>query len=159
MRDPRLRRAFDPEDISQSVLRSFFTRLALGQYELDQPRKLIRLLEAMARNKVASQAHKAQVRRRDETDPDGIGGREPTDPSPESWRIVAGQDLLDAVRSRLTDDERLLSDRRVQGRAWSEIAVEMGSTPEALRKRLDRAMDRVAVQLDIDCSLPESRGW
>src|SRR6476469_3927983 len=54
LRDPRLRRVFDSMDICQSVLASFFVRAAAGQYELDRPEQLVRLLVAIARTKVAS---------------------------------------------------------------------------------------------------------
>ena len=47
----RLRRLFDSEDICQSVLASFFVRMALGQYDLEQPEDLLKLLAVMARNK------------------------------------------------------------------------------------------------------------
>src|SRR4051794_15595325 len=53
MRDPRLRRTFDSSDICQSVFASFLARLALGQFDLEHPEQLVRLLESMARNKVA----------------------------------------------------------------------------------------------------------
>src|SRR6516165_4604099 len=71
IRDSRLRRLFDSADICQSVMANFFTRLSLGQYDLESPAQLIRLLESMARNKVATQARKAQVTRRDEREIDG----------------------------------------------------------------------------------------
>ena len=48
--DRRLRRAFDSTDICQSVLASFFVRAASGQYDLQKPEQLIRLLIGMARN-------------------------------------------------------------------------------------------------------------
>ena len=39
-------------DIGQSVMGSFFLRAALGEYDLDRPEDLIRLLISMTRNKV-----------------------------------------------------------------------------------------------------------
>src|SRR5262245_23455849 len=62
--DPRLRRVLDSMDICQSVLASFFVRTAAGQYELEQPDQLIRLLVVMARKKVAFQARKQRAQRR-----------------------------------------------------------------------------------------------
>src|SRR6188768_1022559 len=56
LRDPRLRRDFDSMDICQSVLASFFVRAALGQYELDQPEQLLRLLVDMSRKKLVDHA-------------------------------------------------------------------------------------------------------
>src|SRR5271168_2063640 len=65
LRDPRLRRALDSIDICQSVLASFFLRAASGQYQLETSSQLLRLLVAMARNKLASQARHSYVTRRD----------------------------------------------------------------------------------------------
>ena len=59
--DPRLRRVCDSMDICQAVLGSFFVRAASGQYELDTPEQLLRLLTAMARNKLLNQARQDRV--------------------------------------------------------------------------------------------------
>jgi RNA polymerase sigma-70 factor (ECF subfamily) len=53
LRQQRLRRFFDSMDICQSVLNSFFVRTALGQFDLNSPDDLFRLLLVMARNKLA----------------------------------------------------------------------------------------------------------
>ena len=47
LRDDRLRRVLDSMDICQSVLASFFVRAALGQYGLDSPEQLLRLLTSI----------------------------------------------------------------------------------------------------------------
>ena len=63
LRDPRLRRLIDEADVCQSVLKSFFLRVQLGQYDVVDPRDLMRLLAGMARNKVAAQARWHAARR------------------------------------------------------------------------------------------------
>src|SRR3954452_1670397 len=63
--DSRLRRGLDTMDICQSVLGRFFLRVAAGQYDLERPEQLVRLLAAIARNKVAYQARRQQAQRRD----------------------------------------------------------------------------------------------
>jgi RNA polymerase sigma factor (sigma-70 family) len=150
--DARLRRMFDSMDICQSVLGSFFIRTALGQYQLDQPEQLIRLLVSMAKNKLADQVRKEQAGRRDRRRVEsgdvhhmGLAGQDPT-PS----RHAAGRDLLSEIRKRLSEEERQLADQRAQGREWSEIAAQLGGNPEALRKRLTRAVNRVARELGLD---------
>src|ERR1043165_1849499 len=65
LRDNRLRRVFDSMDICQSVLASFFTRAALGQYDLEQPDQLIKLLTSIARHKLTNQVHQQRAGRRD----------------------------------------------------------------------------------------------
>jgi RNA polymerase sigma-70 factor (ECF subfamily) len=148
IRDSRLRRLYDSADICQSVMANFFARLSLGQYDLETPAQLIRLLEAMARNKVATQARKAQVVRRVERDVDGDDEAvSPLVPGPSPTEQVAWRELIDVVRSRLSDDERRLSDLRAAGCEWAEIAARVGGSSEAARKRLERAFDRVAREL------------
>lgn len=148
IRDSRLRRLFDSADICQSVMANFFARISLGQYDLESPAQLVRLLEVMARNKVATQARKAQVVRRDEREIDGTDeALEPAAGGPSPVDQVAWKELIDMVRARLTAAERTLSDLRAAGREWSEIAAEVGGTAESARKRLERAFDRVAREL------------
>jgi RNA polymerase sigma-70 factor (ECF subfamily) len=148
IRDSRLRRLFDSADICQSVMANFFARLSLGQYDLESPAQLVRLLESMARSKVATQARKAQVARRDEREiGDEDGALVPVSPGPSPTEQVAWQELIQIVRSRLSEDERRLSDLRAALCEWTEIATRVGGTGEAARKRLERAFDRVAREL------------
>src|SRR5438309_10206244 len=63
--DPRLQRLFDSMDISQSVFASFFVRAALGQYELEKPEQLLKLLVTMSRKKLADHARRETAARRD----------------------------------------------------------------------------------------------
>src|SRR5262249_61913437 len=61
----RVAALFDSMDVCQSVLGSFFLRAAAGQYTLDTPEDLLRLLTAMARNKLAFQVRKQRAQKRD----------------------------------------------------------------------------------------------
>jgi hypothetical protein len=58
--------------------------------------------------------------------------------------------LLGEFRRRLTEAERRLADRRVAGCSWQEIATEIGGRPNALRMRLDRALERVVRELGLE---------
>jgi len=90
LRDARLRRLLEPEDLCQSVLKSFFVRAAAGQFELDSPKKLLALLRTMARNKVVNQVRKHQTQRRDLCREVSMGKRQlplvSADPSPSHLR-------------------------------------------------------------------------
>jgi len=65
-------------------------------------------------------------------------------------------ELLDRVRQGFTEEERNLADLRAAGRKWAEIATELGGSPEALRKKYDRAIDRMACQLGLDARTADS---
>jgi RNA polymerase sigma-70 factor (ECF subfamily) len=152
--DQRLRRTLDSMDICQSVLASFFVRAAMGQYEIATPDDLLKLLAQMARNKVADRARRHHAAKRDVKQ----ASSEPADelniacPQPTPSEVVGGRELLEQFRARLSPEERRLAELRAQRREWDEIAAEVGGTPEALRKRLARALDRVAGELELDVS-------
>jgi RNA polymerase sigma-70 factor (ECF subfamily) len=148
--DAHLRRVLDSMDICQSVLGSFFVRAALGQYEVETPEQLLKLLTQMARNKLADQARRQAVRDADDRAIADADLQLVAGPGPSPSRQVALRELLQEARRRLSADERHLLDLREQGREWSEIAAELGGTPEALRKRFARAVNLVAQQLGLD---------
>jgi DNA-directed RNA polymerase specialized sigma24 family protein len=151
LRDPRLRRVLDSTDICQGVFASFFIRAGSGQYDLERPVQLLRLLVVMARNKLVSESRTFYVKRREEPGSavDGMFARLAA-PGSDPGSRLAWKDLLQEVRRRLTDDERRLADRRAERREWSEIAAEIGGSADALRKRLARALDRVSNQLGLE---------
>jgi RNA polymerase sigma-70 factor (ECF subfamily) len=155
LRDQRLRRLFDSMDICQSVLASFFVRVALGQYELEQAGHLVGLLTRMAQHKVADQARRQRAECRDFGRVAGVAladGVAAPGVSPD--RQVALDDLLREFHSRLSPEEARLAELRAQGHGWDEIAAEVGEGAEALRKRLARAVERVARELDLDGEAP-----
>jgi RNA polymerase sigma-70 factor (ECF subfamily) len=150
LRDPRLYSRFDWTDICQSVMASFFVRAAAGQYDLEQPNQLLRLLVVMTRHKLANQQRRHRAERRDcrrleACDPAYLEGQTAA-PSPS--RLVVGRELLAEVNRRLSKEERLLAELRADGCQWTEIAARLGGTAEARRKQLARAIDRVEQQLE-----------
>jgi DNA-directed RNA polymerase specialized sigma24 family protein len=150
--DSRLRRLFDSMDICQEVLGSFFVRAAMGQYDLDQPEQLLKLLVGMTHNKLAFQVRKHRAQRRDYRRLEVMdrGEWEQTTVGPSPSQQLAAQELLRECRHRLTAEELRLVDLRTQGHDWAEIAGQLGGTPQARRKQLARATDRVAEQLGLD---------
>jgi RNA polymerase sigma-70 factor (ECF subfamily) len=152
LQDQRLCRLFDSMDICQSVLASFFVRTAAGQYDLDRPDQLLKLLISMARKKLAMTARRHRRQRRDHRRnlADVSNKLELVeDVSPSPSQLAAGKELLQRFRESLTDEERQLSDLRNQGLAWAQIAIELGGTAQARRVQLSRAVDRVAQTLGL----------
>ena len=116
LRGARARCEFDSMDICQSVFAIFFVRVAAGQYDLKEPDDLIKLLLTMTRNKLAEKMRRQHRQRRDSRRT--VGGVEELalanrDPTPSS--VVAGQELLEQARQRLSEEERQLVELRGQG--------------------------------------------
>jgi RNA polymerase sigma-70 factor (ECF subfamily) len=154
LEDRRLCRLFDSMDVCQSVLASFFVRTAAGQYDLERPEQLLKLLVTMARNKLASAARGQHRQRRDNRrtagSPEGLEQVADEGPSPSDQ--VAGKELLDRLRQALSDEERQLADLRGQGLAWGDIADRIGGTAQARRMQLARAVERVARELGLEAA-------
>jgi RNA polymerase sigma-70 factor (ECF subfamily) len=149
--DTRLRRLFDSMDVCQSVLGSFFVRAALGQFDLQTPEQLLNLLVTMSRRKVADAAREAGAARRDyRREQAGAQEAQVLDRGATPSQEVAGAELLVEFRRRLSAEERQLADQRAAGLEWEQIAAQRGASPEALRKQLTRAIDRVAQELGLE---------
>lgn len=150
LRDPFLRRSFDSMDVSQSVLGSFFLRAALGEYDLQRPEDLIRLLISMTRNKVVDATRRQRAQRRDHRRATSLDSIDLAAQAPSPSQIVEGRELLAVFRTKLSDEERRLADLRAAGREWADVASELGGTAEARRKQFTRAITRVSRELGLD---------
>jgi len=152
LRDSRLRRVFDSMDICQSIMVDFFIRAAVGEFDLEEPSQLIRLLVGMARNRLAErvrfhQRHRRDVRRVEVNDAD-----ERTIPSEAETpsEVISRRELLAILRGRLSAEEQEVVDLRSQGHDWATVARQLGGTPEGRRKQLARAVARVGRDLGLD---------
>jgi len=147
---PALRRTFDSLDICQSVLLKFFVEVSAGRLELHEPGQLAALLVTMARNKLTDRVREAHADRRDARRT-ALGGDEPllTIPNPgeSPSEVLIAREVLAAIDERLNEGERYLVHQRMEGRAWDDLATELGSTSDAVRKRMTRALDNAANEL------------
>jgi RNA polymerase sigma-70 factor (ECF subfamily) len=151
--DPRLRRFLDTLDVCQSVLANFFLQIIAGEFDLDSPRQLAGLLETMAHNRILKHvrhqhAARRDVRRLELGDSQVLSGI--ADPAPSPSQVVADADLLQRALAEFTAEERSLVEQRAAGLSWEAIAAELGQSAEALRKRLARAVQRVAGLLGLE---------
>lgn len=155
--DSRLRRMVDSVDICQSVLAGFFVRTAAGQYDVQTPEEMLRLLVTMAKNRIVDLARYSQADRRDArrnvTMEDSAGHARPLtteEASPES--IVVNRELIAQVHGRLSATERDIMQRRSEGHSWDEIASALGQNANTVRMQLSRALDRVSAELGLESS-------
>lgn len=141
LRSSPLRRVLDSLDVCQSVLASLFHRTAQGQYELDTPEQLQKLLVRMVHNKVADawRRHSVRLLATDDAEaPDRVDGALPPDEQ------ASLQELHALARQHLSPDEWALLEGRESGRSWTELAAQHGGTAESLRKQVARAIERVS---------------
>ena len=152
LEDSRLRRTLDSMDFVQSVMASFFVRVALADCEVHDSQHLIKLLVTMTRNKVASAARKANSQKRDQrrnvgTD-EAVGFVAAADETPS--QVLAFDELLLKAKSMLSDEEAQLAQLRSDGLSWEEIAGRLGGTAQARRVQYSRACARVSQSLGLE---------
>lgn len=146
----QLRRFVDSLDISQSVFAKFFVQLDEGAIDLASPGQLRALLFTMARHRLIDHARRYKSDKRDISRVTSEGELDhAVDSANSPSRQIEMQDLANVVRSQLSDDERVLVDQRIAGKSWNDLAKQEGTSPDAMRKRLTRAMDRVATELGL----------
>ena len=150
--DPRMRSLFDSMDICQSAMGSFFIRAAAGQFEVNSPEQLVKLLTTMARNKLVSHARKERARftvcTSAENSVDELSVAVSSEPDPAL--ITSARELCQNALDRMTAEERDLLELRRQGHAWDAIALTRHIAPVALRKQLSRALDRVLQEVGLE---------
>lgn len=147
---PELARRLGPEDIVQSVFRTFFRRAAAGQYEVPEGEEIWKLLLVIALNKVraAGAYHRAAKR-----DVRQTAGGEAIDRAAESG---SGRDEAALTVLRLTIDEALsglpeasrrMVELRVEGHEVAEIAAAVGRSKRSVERVLQDFRKRLDAQI------------
>ena len=148
--DPRLRRFLDSVDVCQSVMAKFFHRIQTERITVEHPLQLLKLLITMARNSLLDHVRKAKVRRT----VSGAGAEnaemnELADPRTGQAQQLEQADLVALIRGRLRGEVQQALDRWLLGCGWEEMSQEFACEPDALRKRLSRAIDRATKELGL----------
>ncbi len=122
----RLRGRIDPEDILQSVFRSFFGRLRQGEFAFEDSHDLWRLLIVMTYHKVQNTIKHHQRGRRDvrreNSGADAAAGAAFVERAPGPEDVVILCDCVDHLLHDLPAEYREIVTLRLQGEPIAEIA-------------------------------------
>lgn len=156
----KLRRRLDPEDVVQSVYRSFFSHAKDGRYQLQQSGDLWRLLAAITVNKVRNQARHGAARKRavgaevNIAGNSGIMGIPPeTICGPSSEELTVLMEEIEHEMRALSELKRQIVELRLQGRANEEIAEQVQCTERTVQRTLKQLKERLEQRLLGGCSL------
>src|SRR5262249_34684614 len=133
--DGTTRRLVDPEDVLQSVLRSFFVRHAGGQFQLADWDGLWAMLVVMTLRKCGRQVHRLRAARRDvrrevalPVGRDGLREWEARAAGPTPAEAAALCDLIDHLRHASGPDDWPIVALCLQGHTHAEVAAQVGCT-------------------------------
>ena len=129
----RIRRRVDPEDVVQSVYRSFFRRLSAGEFGFEESHDVWRLLAVMTFRKARNQVKHHTRQQRDSfretayesTATHGQPG-EPIDPAPQPGDLTIMIDYLDQLLAELPARHHDVVTLRLEGFSTAEVATKLG---------------------------------
>ena len=143
----RLASRVDPEDIVQSVFRTFFVRLKDGQFVFQDEDDLCKLLMRITLHKTLRQVafHKAAKRDPNLEANQGDHHRDLLlallDKEPSAEATVAFLDQLDHFLDQLEPQTRRIIEMRLQGYTNDEIAKELNVYDRKIRRAVERVRD------------------
>lgn len=139
---PRL----DPEDIVQSVFRTFFRRAALGQFEVPQGGDLWKLFLVLALNKIRNAgAHHRAARRDVRRTADAAD--EPATPARPDDSLTVLRLVVEDVLDGLPPTARPIVELRVEGHEVAEIAGRTGRSVRSVERVLRDFRARMVASL------------
>jgi RNA polymerase sigma factor (sigma-70 family) len=147
----KLRSRIDPEDVVQSVFRTFFVRVRNDHFSFDEADDLFKLLTRITLHKTLRQVafHRAARRNpereqsKGSQDQDGLLQILDTEPDPQT--VVAFTDHLKNFLVKFPPQDQQVIELRLQGYSSEEIAERLGTYDRKVRRVLER-IHAVALQ-------------
>jgi len=144
---PGLTARVDPEDIVQTVFRTFFRRAAGGQYDVPEGEEIWKLLLVIALHKIRDAADYHRAARRDvrrtsagaayEQAVAAEGGRDEA-------ALAVLRLVIDEVLDALPPGHRPIVERRIEGYEVAEIAAQL----QRSRRTVERVLQEFRRELD-----------
>jgi RNA polymerase sigma-70 factor, ECF subfamily len=136
---PELGRRLDPEDIVQTVFRTFFRRVAEGSYDVPDGEEIWKLLLVIALNKIrdAGAHHKAakrDVRRTSSGEANELAIRSAAGKDEAALAVL--RMVVDDVLEDLTESHRRIIELRIEGHEVAEISREVGRSKRSVERVL-----------------------
>jgi RNA polymerase sigma-70 factor (ECF subfamily) len=152
----RVRQRVDPEDIVQSVYRSFFKRLKQGQFAFEESHDVWRLLAAMTYNKVCNARKFHERQRRDVRREQPLGESqlpgEVADAAalekPQAEDVQILYDSLQRLLQALPDNYRTIAVLRLEGNSIEQIAQQVKRSRRTVLRVLAHLQEVAARQLE-----------
>ena len=144
-----LSRRVDPEDIVQSVFRTFFRRAAQGHYDVPLGEELWKLLLVIALNKVRAAGAFHRAARRDvratrggEALEDAVGG------GCDEQALSILRMVVDELMAELPEAHRRIVEMRIEGHEVGEIANDVGRSKRSVERVLQQFRARLGRSIE-----------
>lgn len=149
--DDRFRAVVDPEDVMQSVWRSFFRRQQAGEFHFERWDDVWSLLVLMTVRKCARTANALRAARRDVNRQISASGN--SEDASASWQFMDRQpqpeeaamlaELVAQLMEKLDERQRQILTMRLQGYTIEEISEEVGRTERTVIRILNHIREQL----------------
>jgi RNA polymerase sigma-70 factor (ECF subfamily) len=147
-----LARRFDPDDVVQSVFRTFFRRVAQGHYDIPAGDELWRLFLIISLNKVRDLAAFHRAAKRDVAATVGVAGSSSAQAATTDGEALAAlQMVIDDTLARLPDVQRRMVELRIEGHDVAAIATHTQRSKRTVERVLQQFRDQLQQMLSDDC--------
>ncbi len=140
-----LARRFDPEDVVQSVFRTFFRRVAQGHYDIPAGDELWRLFLVISLNKLRDLAafHRATKRNVAATVGLSTGSTTVAEGSSDGEALGALQMVVDEILDELPEVQRRMVELRIEGHDVAAIATQTQRSKRTVERVLQQFRDQL----------------
>lgn len=141
---------FDPEDIVQSVFRTFFRRVALGHYQVPDGEELWKLLLVIALNKIRSRGEFHRAAKRDAGRTVGLGDESKgghTSTTDEAAYNVLKLTIEDLIAD-LAEWQQTIIMLRIDGHRVETISEQTGKSRRTVERTLQQFRRRLRSALE-----------
>jgi RNA polymerase sigma-70 factor (ECF subfamily) len=145
--DTQIRAKMDPEDLVQSVYKSFFRRQRDGQFDLDGWDAVWTLLVVITVRKCASQAEYFRAERRNPERERGPAAWGPIDREPTPAEAVALAETVADLLRGVGPADRPILELSLQGYTVKEICAQLGRAERTVWRVRERARNRLLRQM------------
>ena len=142
---------FDPEDVVQSVFRTFFRRAAAGFYEVPPGEELWRLLLVLSLHKVRDLAAHHRAKKRDVGKTwavDDADGCQATLNPDDQLAYESLRQVVDGLIQELPESNRRIIELRIEGYEIGEIARQTSRAKRTVERTLQQFRHRLRQLID-----------
>jgi RNA polymerase sigma-70 factor (ECF subfamily) len=152
-----MRRRVGPEDVVQSVCRTFFRRAQGNQFQLEDSEQLWRLLCAITLTKIREQTRYhlrqkrglAQEQHAAPADDSSAAGFDLAAPGPSPAEAAEFADQFEQLLGSLDEEERQILDLKLQDCTHEEVAQRLGCSERTVRRVVKRLQSRLSRTFDV----------
>jgi len=139
----------EPEEIVQSVFRTFFRRLTEGHYDVPAGEELWGLFLVISLNKVreAARFHGQECRDVHRTQP--LGERQIAAAAGPDEDLKMLEEVVEGLLAALPESHREVISMRIRGNTVAEIAKETGVSRRTTERVLQRFREKLSAEIDM----------